>query len=330
MWTRIFALMLALALFSPAFCEGRLWKAADGKHSIEADLVDFDQTNCVLKKKDGKLVFVKIDQLSKADQEYLKSKEAVTIHEEAPEAYRTWTLKDGREIVGQIKNYAKKTIQFTRKDGNVFVNNKRFDDLKDWQKYVAEGIASHDSQTDIDSKEKMGSWLARHRPPQIDIPCEGVILQLKDKSIFAAPFYMFTSTDQQYLQNGWDKWQEAYAAKTTGDNTKQADNTQKKSNEELQSQLDELKLQLRSRSRLEARERALSMKANQIYIEEAFGNAMWRVNLMPKPGVRLPPRQVVVPGRDSLQAMYVAERRYPQYNIGGVSKVGNQRLGYFY
>ena len=321
MFARFFALAFAFVILVSTACEARVWTTLDGEKKIEADLVDFDKTNCVLRKEDGKLVFVKIAELSKADQEYLQSKEAVTIHDDAPEAYRNWTLKDGRKIVGQVADFAKKTITLTRKDGKVFVDETPFGELEDWQKYVVLGIASHQSQTNIDTEKKLGTWLTKFRPPSVEISCEGVALQLKDHERFAAPFYMFSEEDQAYLQQGWDKWLEIHNANQ--DKTKETP-------ADLQALSEELSLHLRSRSRLDAEARALSMKANQLRIEEAFGMSQWRVNLVPKPGVNARPTQVVVPGRDSREAMLQASQRYPQYNVAGVSKVGTQQLGYAY
>lgn len=316
MFVRFFALTLALVIFSLTDCEGRVWNKVDGKQKVEADLVDFDQTNAVLRQEDGKLVFVKIAELSDVDQAYLKSKEADTIHDDAPEAYRTWTLSDGRKIVGQVVDYAKKTITLMRQNGKVFLNETPFVDLEEWKKFVVLGIASHQSETQIDTEKKLGSWLAKFRPPSAEIACEGVVLQLKDHELFAAPFYMFSEADQEYLKHGWDKWLEIH-------NTKDA-------KVEQEALSDELELHLRSRARMDAEARALNMKANQLRIEEAFGVSQWRANLVPKPGTNVQPMQVIVPGRDSRQAMQQAIREYPFHNVAGISKVGSSRLGYRY
>jgi len=57
----------------PAF---RLWTDASGKHSTEAILVDHEDGNVRLKKKDGSVVTLSIEQLSDADQEFVRSARA--------------------------------------------------------------------------------------------------------------------------------------------------------------------------------------------------------------------------------------------------------------
>ena len=62
-----------LTIEQPAPSNGtRLWKSASGKFTIEAQFVEKSNGSVVLKKTDGKTLKVKIEQLSKADHEWLE------------------------------------------------------------------------------------------------------------------------------------------------------------------------------------------------------------------------------------------------------------------
>jgi len=65
------ALLVVLLLAIPGHCENRRWTSADGKSTVEAELVDRDATHVRLRRTNGKIVPVKIASLSKADRDYL-------------------------------------------------------------------------------------------------------------------------------------------------------------------------------------------------------------------------------------------------------------------
>lgn len=66
-------LVLLAACLVAAGVEARTWKSLDGKYTIDAELVQQNETNVRLKKADGRVVDVPIAKLSKEDQAFLKS-----------------------------------------------------------------------------------------------------------------------------------------------------------------------------------------------------------------------------------------------------------------
>lgn len=64
-----FALLITTALQAGA----RKWTSSDGKYTLEAELVESDDTSVTLKRKSGETVSVPLDRLSEADHRYLTS-----------------------------------------------------------------------------------------------------------------------------------------------------------------------------------------------------------------------------------------------------------------
>lgn len=63
---------IVLALCVASIAAPRTWKSANGQHSIEAELVKIDGDSASLKKSDGQVISVPINQLSTEDQAFLK------------------------------------------------------------------------------------------------------------------------------------------------------------------------------------------------------------------------------------------------------------------
>lgn len=61
-----------IALGGSALQEMRTWKSADGKYTVEAELVSSDGKKVLLKKEDGEEIEVEISKLSRTDQAFLK------------------------------------------------------------------------------------------------------------------------------------------------------------------------------------------------------------------------------------------------------------------
>ncbi len=74
-WQMMVAVLLLTVTFGVIADEGKIrtWKDATGGFSVEAEFVDFADGKVRLKKSDGDVISVGLDQLSEADQEYVRS-----------------------------------------------------------------------------------------------------------------------------------------------------------------------------------------------------------------------------------------------------------------
>ncbi len=73
MWTRCLLLLLIVVVFTfPRSVAARQWTSSSGEHRIEAELVSFDSERVRLKKQDGKIVVVPLDQLGDVDRKWIE------------------------------------------------------------------------------------------------------------------------------------------------------------------------------------------------------------------------------------------------------------------
>jgi hypothetical protein len=68
-----FATVLSLFTATALAAETRKWTSNDGRHSTEAELVEQDDANVILKKSSGETVTVSLERLSEADRRYLRA-----------------------------------------------------------------------------------------------------------------------------------------------------------------------------------------------------------------------------------------------------------------
>ncbi len=305
---KIILALLVLPITVPLYAaELRTWTDQSGEHTVEAELVDYDQQSVVLKKEGGRLVTVPIDALSEQDQQFLQSEEAKQIHEDSPEAYRVWHLKDGRKITALVHDFARKRLTVVRRNGDVMVDGQAYEDLMNWQQYMVQEMASRAANQPLVNAEDLEDWLADQPNARARLQADGVILKLEDGSFFTAPFFMFSKADQVYLRPGYEEWLAAQENKNRSD--------------EADKYASEMSLYLRARARLDEQERALNMKANQLWIETAFGIPQWQVNLMPRMNMNAPLKQVIVSGNSSRVAMAKVASRYPGYRVVGIRRL---------
>src|SRR4051794_16042704 len=87
-------LVISVLFLVASTANARKWTDSTGKYSIEANLIAYNDKVVVLERGDHQLGQVPIEKLSKADQEYLKTKEAEESARQVGGAPQTWTLRN--------------------------------------------------------------------------------------------------------------------------------------------------------------------------------------------------------------------------------------------
>jgi hypothetical protein len=293
-----------LCLLAAAPATAREWSDSTGHYKIEADLIGFNDTTVVLKKKNHRLVSAQIKLLSDADQKYLASEEAAAEANKLSDSQQTWTMKSGLKVIGKVVNYARRDITLQRIRGKIYVNDKLFDNLDGVYQQMVPKIVSHFEMTEIDGKKGLDAWIMKLKGAPKSFTCEGVMLQLESGDLYGVPFFFFSDSDLKILEPGWQRW--LAAEKSQEDREKERFALEKQAqayqaNQQASQQMMQLQLQL------------------QAYQAGLFD--LWEVALFPAPGTNLPPQLVVVPGRDSDQATAAAIRQYPGYIVDSIAKV---------
>jgi hypothetical protein len=300
----VFAFVNTLALST---AQARKWTDTSGHYSFEGDLVAFNETDLVIQKADKTLVAVDIEQLSKADQEYVKSKEASEAVDKRNAKQQVWKMASGLEVIANVVDYIRKDITFSMTRGKIYVNDQLFENLTGVQQRVAPLIAAHFTGRPITDRAGLFDWLKRVRGEPQTFTCEGVQMELENGDLYAVPFFLFSDEALKALKPGWDQW----AAKNATWE---------------QQQESELRLQTQAQSFQEGQTETNQLLKMQLQMQayQAGLFSLWEVVLYPANGTGGWPLSVVVPGRNSAQAAEAALANNPGYVVGPIAKVSRQ------
>ena len=202
-------LPVILLCFMAASTHAREWTDSTGHYHVEADLIGSNEKTAILKKPNHQLVYVLIDKLSTADQEYLKSEEAAAKTRELSQTQQTWTMQSGLKVIGTVVDYARRDVTIQRVRGKTYVNDKPFEKLDGAYQQMVPRIVAHFEKIDIDDKKGLDAWLIKQKGAPRTFRCEGVLLQLPNEDLYGVPFFFFSDTDLKVLQPGWDRWSAA-------------------------------------------------------------------------------------------------------------------------
>jgi hypothetical protein len=290
-----------------AFCarssDGRLWTDATGHYTVEADLIAFNEDQVILQRADRELAEVKISKLSRADREYLKSKEAKDLAQQLQDKMQVWTMRSGLKVRGRVVDYARRDLTLQRRRGKIYVNDRLFDNLPEVYRIMLPKIVAHFEKNGIETAKELESWLVRQRGQPRTFTCEGVLLELENGDEYAVPFFFFSEKDLQVLEPGWQQWLAAHQHDQRDEHA--------------------FMLQTLAAAYQQGRQADRQIARMQLAFEavEAGVGSLWEVTLYPQNRNSGPPLWVVVPARNSAQAQNAALSRNPGYVIGPVRRV---------
>ncbi|HBV65148.1 MAG TPA: hypothetical protein DEF45_19235 [Rhodopirellula sp.] len=201
---------LAVVFAVAGTADARVWKDITGLYTINADLVGFDNDMVILQRENKELGSCPINKLCKEDREYLKSKEALEIHNTHIDQTQTWTMSNGLKVVGKIVDYERDEVVIKQENGEVVVNDKPFGGLPEIYQDILLRVVETSEAKPMPNKKALEDWV-RTSPlfrngKSKNYNLEGVVFELQDGSQYAVPFYLFAKKEQAMLKSGWDAW----------------------------------------------------------------------------------------------------------------------------
>lgn len=298
---RLLVLFSAATAISPAVA--RTWSDSTGKYTVDADLIAFNERHVVLQKADHQLISVPLEKLSASDREFLQTEEANAAMTAATGADQTWTLANGLQVVGRVVDYARRDVMLQRRRGNIYVNDRRFDNLPEIYQKMIPFIVAHFDRLNQPDREGLTAWLVRQRGEPRTFTVEGVVLELENGDEYGVPFFFFSDEDQQLLKPGWEEWLAAHDSVAD-----QSDSA--------------LRLQSLAAAHQRDTEVNQQIARTQLLLQavQAGVTSIWEVMLYPPRGM---PQSVVVYGRNSRDAANAALREFPGARIGPIRRVSN-------
>jgi hypothetical protein len=308
--------LVALLLLVPTAAQtskARKWTDSTGKYAFEADLVGTSSDTVVLQRttRAKDLVAMPIDKLSKADQEFLKSKAAEESARRSDQQH-TWTMRSGLKVTGRVVEYGRRNITIQRRRGRTYVNDRPLSNYPDLQQKMLPKIVNHFEKTDFDTENELERWIITLKGEPRTYTVEGVILELENGDEYGVPFFFFSDQDLRILDPGWQQW---LAADQAGERDDQA-----RQQKERESFLVSAAAEAYQRDRENSQQIQMKMMELELLATAAGVTELWEVQLTPNRGVAGYPRVVVVPGKNSNDAKQIATQRFPGYRAGSVAQ----------
>lgn len=299
------ASLFILGVFS-IDAHAREWTDSSGHYTIEAELIGFSDGVVVLKREDHELVAIPMEVLSREDQEFLKSEDALEVNRKHAEGMQTWTLKDGTELVGRVVDYSHREVTLQRRRGRIYVNDRNFDNLPTFYQTIIPQMVAETEDLRRSDRRALESWLVRQRAQPRSFMVDGVVLEVENGDEYVVPFSLFSEEDQSVLLPGWKDWLAA---------TNESQWDLQASHAFL------LKSLAAARHQDNLVNRQIAELKLQLHAVQAGLTSLWEVTLYPTTGQSGPPLWVVVPGRDSRQASATAMEKYPGHAVGPVRRL---------
>lgn len=296
-----FLIAIALVLIASQSAFARQWKTADGKYKVTGDLVAFNDDHIVIQKENKDLVSIKVADLSKEDQEFLKSKDIEELEKTEAERLHTWTFKGGLKVTGRVVDYVQKDVNIGKRRGKLYVNDRTFKSLPEIYQLIVQRVIEHYEKITIESEKDIDKWLAKRSNKDAKYACDGVVLELENGDEYAVPIFLFSEKDQYVLTPGWERWAKYKDDKEKSDHEKFLLEAQTRSYQQTQQQTQIQQLQL-------------GLLATQ-------AGLVWEVCLTPGQGVIGYPQCVIVPAANSGQATAQALTRFPGYTVVATRRV---------
>ncbi|GAA4472334.1 SHD1 domain-containing protein [Novipirellula rosea] len=304
---RIFSTLLVLVCswsMTAASVDAREWSSLDGQFKIDADVIAFNDSTVVLKRKSGKLVAVELAELSQQDRDYVASKETRDAFRKSADQMQTWTSVDGMMIRGRVLAYGKKDLEVQRKKGNVLINGQPFSRIDPLHQKLVLKIISHLEGAKIQEESQLTAWAKKTLAAKPKTyPLEGVLMQLESGDEISVPFFLFDKTDLAVLQPGWEHWRS------------QTEDEAARERESLMVQTSAMQYQLEKQQNYQIERMKLDMLAAATGL-----TSIWEVMLEPRQGVYGRRTSVIVTARNSDIATHMVTARYPGYAVIGVRR----------
>jgi hypothetical protein len=281
---------------------------------IQGTMLAADDKEVVIKldkrTRDHELLAVPIEQLCKADQDFILSGESAA-GLQADGSQHVWELKNGTKVFGKIVRFVRKDVALQRRRGKLYVNDRPMDNLPEVYQKMIPHIVEYFEKTKFEDKRQFNSWIEKQKTNIKSYACEGVMIEFPNGDEYAVPLFFLSDKAIEVLKPSYDKWQADLAAKK---DEEQAYEQQRQHDLYLQSQA--AAMQQHQQEMLQVARLQLLMNSVSAGVTD-----LWEVYLYPPIGSNAFPISVVVPGRSSDQASIVAMQNNPGYRVGPVRKI---------
>ena len=305
---------LLLLILGDVSASAKEWTDKSGLLKIQGTILAADDKEIVIKldkkTKDHELLAVEIDQLSEADQAYIRSQETMDAMKSEGDKH-SWELKNGMKVFGKVVRFVRKDVSLQRRRGKLYVNERPMDNLPEVYQRMIPHIVEYFEKTKFPDSKAFDSWVEKQRANVRTFPCEGVMIEFPNGDEYAIPLFFLTESANATLKPSYDQWVADLGYQ------RQAEQAQEQQRQQ------ELYLQSQAASFQQNQQEMLKIAKLQLMMNSVSAGVvdLWEVMLYPPFGVNAYPISVVVPARNSADASVIAIQRNPNYRLGPIRKV---------
>lgn len=307
-------LLVFFAVVCVSPLHARQWTDATGRLKIDADFFAASDDTVVIKRRNGSLVALKIDQLSSEDQQFVQEKRtllesAVRDASTEPGDLQTWRSVGGFEFRGRAIAFGRREVSMQRTAGIVTINGTALSRLNTFYQHIAPKIVAQYADPNVSTTQDLDRWLRNMRGTPPTFTVEGVLMKLEDGSELAVPFFLLSEKDLAILSPGWEQWKQEHASEV---DRKREDFLMTVQAESYQQQRE-----------VDAASHQIQMMQLELLAVNAGLISIWEVMLRPRPGVYARPTSVILSAQNSLEAEQQALQNYPGFTVAGVRRASN-------
>lgn len=300
--------LLSVCWLIPITACARDWTSVSGDVAFEAELFGMNDDQVLLRRGDGELGIVEIDELSQQDREFLNSDEASAVHDKNFDPPQVWTTASGIELRGRIVDFTSRDVTIQRRRGHMYVNDRRLRNLPEFYRRLTSEIIEHFENVQLPNQRALQTWLLSQRGRAREFQVDGVVLETDTGDEYAIPFFSLSKTDQELLQPYWSDWL-----------------AWKRDQQAREDDRRNLGFRLQALSAAHLQNQQLKREIAQVDLKlqavRAGITSLWEVTLYPDIGNPHPPMWVVAPGRNSEQAVAEALANHPGFVVGPVRRI---------
>lgn len=296
-----FVIVIGLANANAA---DRVWHDKTGKVEIEGELFARNESTAVIESNDAdkSLVSLPISELSDEDQAFLKESESKFHAEKAESGMKSWQLRNGKTLDGQVVDYVHHDYAIQRRRGKAYVNDRLYDQLPEGFQYVVNHLVLVTDKIECNDHEDFHHWLLKQHGRTRHVARDGVLMEFGNGDLHPVPFDVFAAKEQAVLQGGFDDWK------------KHHDDEAAQRRESLHLQTEAAAYQ-----RNAEQQRRISLMSLQTQQYNAGLFDYWQVELIPANGGRS--QWVIVPARTSAAASTIAVDQHPGYRSRAIARL---------
>lgn len=215
----------------------RTWHDSTARYQVQAELVAADASKAVLRDREGQLLVMQLDQLSKSDRVFVEQwlqdeRSTAATHAESPAVESpaevqdasgdrkgqgaraqgaramdsVWKLTDGDVVKGRLLGFGQEDLVLVRRDADVFVNGTPFGELAPAYQKTVPLVVSKIDGVEVGDREALEDHLADGGGGPFEYTVVGIQVNTPKGGLVTIPLELLRPADREAVLPGMTRW----------------------------------------------------------------------------------------------------------------------------